>query len=163
MRQTCKICGKQLIPSYGPTSSKILIAGEFPGTQEIIRGIPFIGKTGDILKAEATRAGLNILSCRLTNLWQHAKDEENCDVEWHIQQLVREMRGKTHILLMGSDLTYHLLGGKSVMDLTGMEVKSDMFPKQRIFVSVNPAFLFHGPVGELRLALGRFVESLDRR
>ena len=156
-REKCK-CGKMIIPARGPASAKILLVGEFPGMDEIIKGIPFIGRTGDILGTECSRAGLDLSKCRVTNLWYHAKDEKGCDVDLHKTALAKEMKGKDYILLMGSDLT-KLFFGKGVMELSGLEVKNEMFPKARIFVSTNPAQLMHGPVGEFRLALSRFTEA----
>ena len=160
MRTPCKYCGKLIIPAFGQPS-KILIAGEFAGSKEILKGVPFCGDTGDVLKQEAARAGFNVMSCRLTNLWCHAKDEENCDLDFHIKTFMQEAKDKKFILLMGSDLTQAFCGGKSVMDLTSMEVKSEFFPKARVFVSVNPAYLFHRPAGELRLAFKKFAEVIN--
>ncbi len=149
-----------MIPAVGPTSSKVLLIGEFPGKDEIIRGIPFIGVTGEILKTESVRAGLDLSSCRLTNLWYHAKDEKGCDMKLHLNVMAKEFKGKKFVLLMGSDLTKALFE-RGVMDLAGLERKSDRFPGIRFFVSPNPAILLHGPVGEFRLSLNRFVEAIN--
>ena len=158
-REKCK-CGKLLIPAYGPSTSKILLIGEFPGMDEIMKGIPFIGRTGDILRAECAKAGLDISRCRLTNLWQHDKDEKGCDITIHLRAMAKELKGKKFALLMGSDLTQEIWG-QGVMELSGLEVKSELFPKTRLFVSPNPAIVMHGPVGELRLALERFTEAVN--
>lgn len=159
-RQTCKKCGKLFIDAGGRPDSKILLVGEFPGRDETIKGVPFVGKTGDILKAEMALAGLPYANVRVTNLWQHAKDEKGCDVDMHKNMMAKEFRGKTHILLMGSDLT-KLLFDTGVMELSGLEMKHDMFPGVRLFVSPNPALAMHGPIGEFRLAMTRFVEAIN--
>lgn len=156
-RSRCK-CGKQLIQAIGPVSSDFLLIGEFPGHHEIVQGIPFVGPTGDILRGELARAGLSYHDCRLTNLWQHAKDEKECDIALHLNVLAKEMLKRPYILLMGSDLT-KLFFNTGVMELSGLEIKHDSFPKSRIFVSPNPAIVMHGPVGEFRLAIERFVEA----
>jgi uracil-DNA glycosylase len=158
-RNACK-CGKLLIPPVGLSTSKVMLVGEFPGTAEIIKGIPFIGPTGDILKAEMARAGLTFISTWLTNLWRHAKDEKGCDVTLHMNALAQEMKGREFVLLMGSDLT-KILWNTGVMELSGLEMKHDLFPGTRLFVSPNPAIVMHGPVGEFRLAVERFAHAVN--
>lgn len=158
-RDVCK-CGKLFIEPGGVPGGKILLVGEFPGREEIMKGIPFVGPTGEILKAELALAGLPYHQVRVTNLWQHAKDEKGCDVNIHKTMMAKEFRGKTHVLLMGSDLT-KLLFGAGVMELSGLEMKHEMFPDVRLFVSPNPALVMHGPVGEFRLAMTRFVSAIN--
>src|SRR3990167_974895 len=154
MRPKCEICGDKLVEPSGPINAKILLVGEFPGHEEQISGHPFVGKVGEILRNESIIAGLDLTMCRITNLWQHVKNEKGCDIEWHLKMMSKEFKNKKFVLLMGSDLT-KVLFKKGVMELSGLEVPSDLFPKQRIFVSPNPAQLLHGPLGEWRLSLKR--------
>mgnify|MGYP001566956512 FL=1 len=59
MREECPKCGRMLVLPSGPVKSKILIAGEFPGFEEIRQGTPWIGKAGEILRTELMLAGVN--------------------------------------------------------------------------------------------------------
>src|SRR5574340_853718 len=128
MRPTCPQCkNKQLVEPAGPAKSPILLVGEFPGSQEIIQGVPFVGESGKILAAELMRVGIQLAQCRVTNLWQHAKDEKGCDVQWHQNMMAKEFKGRKFVLLMGSDLA-KILFEKGVMDLSGLEMKHDLFP-----------------------------------
>lgn len=160
-RARCPHCKKFLISPYGNPKSKILFVGEFPGWEEVKQGIPFIGKTGDVLRAELLRNGIQLGAYRVTNLWLHEQDEENCKAEWHLDQLVKEFKGKTHVLLMGSSVVNALVG-KQVSNYAGMQVKLPDFKGIRFWVSPNPAVVFHGPLGELRMSLERFVHDINR-
>lgn len=157
-REQCPNCKKLLIEPIGTPG--ILLAGTYPGYDEVIRGIPFCGPTGDILRAELARVGIPIQRVRLTNLWLHEKDEKGCDLKWHLNRLSKEISASRIALLMGSDLAKALFNC-GIMDISGLEMKHQLFPKTRLFMSPNPADAMREPVGELRLALSRFKEALD--
>jgi hypothetical protein len=74
--------------------------------------------------------------------------------------LAKEIKGKTHVLIMGSDIT-RILWDCGVMDISGLEMKHELFPGVRFFISPNPAQVLHGPVGELRLAFTKFAEAIN--
>jgi len=158
-RSNCPQCKKLLVVPIGDPKAEYLIAGEFPGYEEIRSGMPFTGKAGEILQAELGRAGISIGRFRITNLWLHAPNEKECGVKWHMDQLALEMKGRKAALLMGSELS-KILFGKGITDLSGMEMKHDAFPDVRLFFAPNPVQLFHGPVGEFRLALDRFASRV---
>lgn len=179
VRERCKLCNRSMVYPSGPVKSPYLLVGEFPGKEELIQGRPFVGPSGDILRTELLRIGLPITMFRMTNLWLHAanpkklkllKNEKTGQVDWlasggcdpnlHITQLAKEIKGRKAVLLMGSDLCKAMFG-MSVMELTGLEQTNDKFPGIRFMVSPNPAQLMHGPVGEFRLALGRFKEMIE--
>ena len=163
-RKSCPICGGLIVPAAGPANSDILLVGEFPGHYEMQQGIPFVGPSGDILKEELARAGISYGQCRVTNLWLHGKKEKDeAELAWHMGQLAAELDGRKYVLLMGSDVCSAFLGPKeSVMDWSGMVVKSDYLPKsvRKAVVSPNPALLMHDTTGEFRLALQRFKEII---
>lgn len=158
-RERCPNCGKLLVDPFGNQSSAYLIAGEFPGYEELRMGTPFCGKAGEILQAELARAGLSVANFRITNLWLHAMNEKECDMAWHLDHLTKEMKGKKAVLLMGSELS-KVFFHRGIMEMSGLEVKNEAFPKTRFMMSPNPALLFHGPVGEFRLAVSRFAEMM---
>jgi uracil-DNA glycosylase family 4 len=161
MRTTCKKCGKMLVLPGGPVKSKYLLVGEFPVWEEVRQGVPFIGKKGEVLENELRRAGLQMRDCRMTNLWQHDRDEADCDPTWHLNQLVKEFKGRTHVLLMGSELISALLGSH-VMDYSGCRVTVPEFKSIHFWVSPNPAIVFKSTVGELRLSITRFVQDIRK-
>jgi uracil-DNA glycosylase family 4 len=170
-RNACPHCGRLLIPAAGPTSSKLLVVGEFPGKDEIIQGVPFVGKTGEVLQAELLKVGLILGEVRRTNLWQHSKapvlnkdpkakhKDGECDLDWHLDQMVKEFQGKAYVLLMGSDVTQALLGEK-VSERYGLMVKVPGYSDIHFWVSPNPAVVFKSPIGEMRLSFERFAQDV---
>lgn len=161
----CPVCKKSsdsgIVEPYGPVGH-ILVAGEFPGVEEINRGIPFVGSTGKILAEELGRAGISIESCRLTNLWLHLflpyMTEEEGHIDWHLSNLLDEIAQANYILLMGSELSKMFLK-ESITNVNGLMMPSPLFPSDTVATfSVNPASVAWGVVGEFRLAVEKFAE-----
>lgn len=159
-RAVCPICGKQLVAPGGRSTSKILLVGDYPGKDEVIKGIPLIGRVGDVLHAELLKVGLIFADLRHTNLWQHAKDEATCDPAWHLDQLAKEFKGKTHVLMMGSHVTQALIG-HNVEDRSGLKVKVSGYKGINFWVSPSPALAHASPIGEMRLAMQRFAHDVQ--
>ena len=189
-RKPCPHCGKLLIAPMGNPKSPYLLVGDFPGYAETVQGLPFAfgqpnsykkeTRAGDILKDELTRVGIMLNQVLITNMWQHQKDwkieiipaktargkdkehkVEACPSNWHLDELVRLFEGRTHVLLMGSEVTQALIG-ENVQAVSGTRVKVNGFPKIHFWVSPNPSLAFSQPIGELRLALERFSEDVKK-
>jgi DNA polymerase-1 len=73
----CRQCGLYAgartvcVPGDGPRDADILVVGQNPGQQEDRQGKPFIGPSGQVLKAQLAKAGLGTLfgpSVRYTNV-----------------------------------------------------------------------------------------------
>ena len=158
----CPKCKRPIVPAYGPIGG-ILIAGEFPGDEEMRRRIPFVGVTGNILRNELAQVGISLDACRLTNLWLHQMTSDMYDqpghFEWHLAQLLQEMGQAKHILLMGSELAKVFLKAR-ITNVCGLMLQSSYFPngKKAMFCK-NPAAAIHGTVGEIRLAIQKFGEE----
>lgn len=61
------LSNRKVNPS-GPVGAKLLIIGEAPGEDEDRSGIPFYGKSGDILNTMLSDAGISRDECRVTNI-----------------------------------------------------------------------------------------------
>jgi uracil-DNA glycosylase len=187
-RERCTHCGKLLIPALGNPKSPLLLVGDFPNYLETKQGFPFAFRnphnawdnmqSGDILREELTRVGIMMNSVLLTNLWMHGKDWKMettytktgkekqqkvpaCPPEFHLDSLVKMFAGKTHVLLMGSEVTQALIG-KTVQQVSGTQVVVPGIDKKiHFWVSPNPALAFNQPLGELRLAFQRFSDDVS--
>jgi uracil-DNA glycosylase len=153
----------------GNPHSPYLLVGDFPGYHESIAGLPFAfrkkateTRSGDILKDELTRVGIMMNTVLVTNLWQHQKDDKECDLNLHLDQLVALFKDRTHVLLMGSEVTQALLGEK-IGAVSGLQVKVPGFSKVHFWASPNPALAYSQPIGELRLAFTRFSEDVNKK
>jgi uracil-DNA glycosylase family 4 len=76
--QTCVACDElaasrtRVVAGQRPVGAEVLLVGEAPGAQEDETGVPFVGKSGQLLDGLLTEAGLrreqvavaNVLKCR---------------------------------------------------------------------------------------------------
>jgi uracil-DNA glycosylase family 4 len=158
---TCPICkSTDCVPVYGDEDSKILIVGEFPGRDEIKSGRPFAGATGAILKSELGKFGIDLHRIRTMNLWLHLPNKNEDCLEYGASLVVKEAKGKQAILLIGSDTLEYFCDLK-VHTVTGLEVKSNYFSAPLVMACIQPAQVFHGTVGELRLSLRKFSQRIE--
>lgn len=160
MRNQCPVCGSAIVDVYGNKESDILLVGEYPGEEEMRQGYPFVGKTGEILHYEMARAGLDMWSCRLTNLWLHYQNKDQECFQYGLRELMIEMAGRK-VLFMGSELANYFIGG-GISSWYGLEVSSSLYPRsvQWVMYAPNPAICMHAQLGEFRLAIQKFVRKV---
>lgn len=164
----CPKCGADLVQSHGKADAPVLFVGEFPGQEEINRGVAFIGETGRILETELARYGFPPKDRLLTNLWLHDPDRGKgtktlvttpC-FEWSVANLLETMKGRKGVLLMGNDFANIFLH-TGVMKMSGLQIRSPLWDENLIvYLSPNPAVCMHGGVGEFRLALQNFRRAV---
>lgn len=160
-RVNCPNCGDLLVSPVGP-ASKVLLIGDYPDFEDVRTGYCLSSDVKPVLQAELVRVGLQLSALRYTNVWQHGKKEKECPLQWHTDVAFKELKGKTHVLVMGSDACQALFG-KNAMEISGLRMQSELFPKIVFYAAPNPATLFHGNLGEFRLALERFKQDMERR
>lgn len=159
---SCPYCGATLLHASGSPHAEILIIGEFPGKDEIDIGKPFVGATGRVLRTELAVAGIDMIMCRVTNLWLHENNKKEDCFYFGFNQAVEESRGRRAILLVGSE-TVQAFCDLPVSSVCGLEVDSMMLSAELVMAVVNPAIVFHTGNGELRLALKKFNDALIRK
>jgi len=160
VRQACPICSNLLVLPVGPKDASILLIGEYPGVEEVKSGFCWVGRGGEVLRAELARVGIQYEQCRATNLWLHAPSKEDEEYRWHMEQMLTEVQGKKFVLLMGSDVCKALLG-EAVSDVSGLIVNSPYLPKDVTAIACkNPALVLRKgtTVGEVRQAMKVFGE-----
>lgn len=155
----CLKCNRTIVGPHGYETSNILVAGEFPGDEEIRYGRPFVGKTGDVLEKELLRVNINLRTIRKTNLWLHefksSMYDEEKHFEWHLAHLLNEMRQYDHVLFLGSEMATVFLDEK-ITDVNSLALDCKYFPGKKVTFGLNPAAAFHGSMGEVRLAIEKF-------
>lgn len=158
---TCPYCNRDdLVLPFGPKRSSILIIGEFPGEDEIKKGRPMTGPMGGVLRTELAKLGLDTHSMRLTNLWLHPPNDNKECFNYGLESVIKEAKGRKAILLIGSE-TVKFFTGENVSEVNGLQVKSTYFSAPIVFACVQPAIVFHKPIGELRLSLQKFVKLVE--
>ncbi len=153
----CIVCNSQIVEPYG--SGDILLVGDSPSYLEMEKGYPFVDDSGEILRNELLRVGIDLWSgCRLTLMWRHDPTKNQDCFAWMMRDLALEMAGRK-VLLLGSDITKQLLN-KGIADISGTVVTSPLFPKSAKFVMAvpNPGICKNKPHGEFRLAIQKFAK-----
>ena len=56
------------VPGFGPKNAKVVVVGEAPGAEEVIRGQPFVGETGKLLRLFLLKVGIDPQDVYFTNL-----------------------------------------------------------------------------------------------
>ncbi|QDP56815.1 MAG: putative DNA polymerase [Prokaryotic dsDNA virus sp.] len=111
------------VPSYGPTDAKIAIVGEAPREDEIRKGRPFIGASGNLLGVMLSDAGIDITECRLLNVCETRPPGNKFDKYFYTdgrpsKELLRERERLTQELLDLKPNVTLLLGNESLKALT---------------------------------------------
>ncbi len=162
-RPLCPHCLSKLVMPSGHPKAPYLFVGEFPGREEINKGIPFIGEAGLILLKEMQRVGIDQRQCRFTNLWLHAPSKDQRCIDFCYDALEKEMEGRKGLIFMGSELSKLYLND-SVIDWAGLDITRHSLIEIPDFtgwmmIMPNPALAMHQAHGEIRLSL----EKIKRR
>lgn len=157
----CPICGNdKCVPPSGNVRSPVLVIAEFPGRDEVIKGKPMVGRTGEVLKTELGLLGVDFNRLRLCNLWQHIPNGNDDCLKHGFEIVIKEAKGKQAILLLGSE-TVKAFCNENVSKVCGLTVKSDYLSAPIIMACVNPAVAYHISHGEVRLALKKFAQRIE--
>jgi hypothetical protein len=159
-----------LVSGSGNPKSNALLVGEYPGQEEQNKGYAAVGKMGSVLNQELITAGIDHTHRYITNLFQHTVDGVDKSLIKHpcvgrfTVELLKEMEGRTGVLLMGSLLSTIFIG-QPVTEWSGLIIPREMtplIPKSVGFVMVipNPAFVFHGSHGEVRRVIQKFAKTI---
>ncbi len=161
MREKCRHCGHKLIAPAGPVKSEILLIGNMPEKEGIIEGSPWADRGAEVLRKELLAVGMQAGRCRLTNMWLHTKNPKDCDKDWHITQMFREVVGKKFILIMGAETLQAFLPGAKVSAWSGLEIVAPDIPKgARAMAMVHPAVALRDVHGEIQFAIRNFAEMI---
>lgn len=156
----CPVCqNNKCCPANGPKISPVLIVSDQPGVEERNKGVPMVGRMGEVVRTEFGRLGLDFSRMRRTNIWLHEPNENEDCFKHSFQQLLKEAKGKQAILLMGSDVVKYLCKEK-VSDVCGLQVTSLYLSAPIIMACINPAQVFHQSHGEIRLTFTKFSKLI---
>ncbi|MCQ2055935.1 MAG: uracil-DNA glycosylase [archaeon] len=114
----CNLCRERtnIVLPCGDLKAKVVLVGEAPGESEDFRGIPFVGKSGQILDSAMAAAGLKRSDVMITNTVK-CRPPKNRDPTEEEMSACRQF--------LNSELEYCSmivgLGRSAVMDLIGYE------------------------------------------
>lgn len=118
----------KFVPGNGPIPNDIMIIGEAPGANEEEKGIPFIGKAGQILNNALEEAGLSRDSIYVTNIYKfrppdnRKPSDEEITAHWpYLSMELQEVQPK-FILLLGNTALEAFTGKTGISQWHGTRI-----------------------------------------
>jgi len=142
-----------IVFSDGNPNSKIMVIGEGPGVNEDLEGVPFIGKTGELLDKMLLSIHLNRNNVYITNVVNYRPPENRNptkeEINRYLPYLVRHIEiidPKILILLGGSALNAVIGNEKKISETRGKWINKKIGKcNTSVIVSFHPAFLMRQP------------------
>ena len=110
----------QLVVGRGNPNARLMLIGEAPGAEEDARGLPFVGRSGQLLSELISEAGLdeqhqlyicNVIKCRPPNNRKPTAKEIEISRPWLRQQV--DLIDPALVLLSGATALQAMLGVRS--------------------------------------------------
>jgi len=155
----CPFAGNEgFVPPLTPPGAKIMFIGEAPGQEEVAKGEPFIGPTGQMLRTMTRQAGLNWEEIYVTNTLKcrpYATDGKNRTPTHNeiatctTRHLQRELSGFTgHLVIPVGEIArqglVHLNEGKLSGTVTSARGYVHPGRTHKILPIVHPSYVAHG-------------------
>ena len=146
-----------VVPGAFPPGARLLVLGEAPGAQEDASGLPFVGRSGQLLDALLAEVGadraevgvLNTVKCRPPGNRPPTRPESATCRSWTSRQL--ELAAPDVVVALGLSAARWFLGRGTLASLRGRLHDVDGL---RVLPTYHPsAALRHGPQGEPRRLL----------
>jgi uracil-DNA glycosylase family 4 len=172
--QQCSLCSARThaVAGQGVSSPEIMVVGEAPGEQEDREGLPFVGRSGQLLENMLSAIGhdrtrtvfiTNVVKCRPPGN-RNPKDEEISACQPYLQRQIERLKPKV-ILAMGRFAAHTLLGTDAALQNLRQQNQSitvqnpDGHEQQNqaigrvipVVVTYHPSYLLRRPIDK-RLA-----------
>ena len=143
-----------IVFSDGNPDAKIMIIGEGPGANEDLEGIPFIGRTGELLDKMLLSINLDRENVYITNVVNYKPPENRSPTEEEIARYLPyltkhiEIINPQVLILLGSTALNAIIGNDKVIS----EARGKWIEKKigncstSIISSFHPAFLMRQPI-----------------
>jgi len=157
----CPECGTdECVPPSGNKKSPVLLVGAYPGHEEIKRGKPFVGGTGNILQSELHKVGMALNQFRVANLWIHEPNGlEEC-LSYSKQRVIQDARGRKLVVLIGKE-TVKEFCDEDVSTVNGL-ILGSLYLSAPVLAMIQPTTVFHQSVGEVRFSIQRLAEEVEK-
>ena len=144
---------KNIVFSDGNPNSKIMIVGEGPGANEDLEGVPFIGKTGELLDKMLLSINLGRDNVYITNVVNYRPPENRNptteEIARYLPYLTKHIEiidPKILILLGGSALNAVVGDEQKISEIRGKWINKKIGKcSTSVIVSFHPAFLMRQP------------------
>jgi len=156
----CQLCGlcsarSHAVAGQGVSSPEIMVIGEAPGEQEDLEGLPFVGRSGQLLDNMLRAIGhdrtrtvfiTNVVKCR-PPANRNPKDEEISACQPYLQRQIELLKPKL-ILAMGRFAAHTLLDTDAALQNLRQQNLSITAQDRTIpvVVTYHPSYLLRRPV-----------------
>ncbi|WP_050814955.1 uracil-DNA glycosylase [Achromobacter arsenitoxydans] len=161
----CAACGlckgrRHAVAGQGAQPTRWLVVGEAPGEQEDRQGLPFVGRSGQLLDAMLAAVGMsrerdvfitNVIKCRPPGN-RNPKPEEIAACSPYLMRQIALLKPE-RILVLGRFAAQTLLGTDATIgSLRGRvhQLKTDEGEQIPVIVSYHPAYLLRSPSEKAR-------------
>jgi len=142
-----------IVFSDGNPNAKIMIIGEGPGANEDLEGVPFIGRTGELLDKMLSSINLDRDNTYITNVVNYRPPENRNPTEEEIARYLPyltkhiEIVNPTILILLGSSALKAVIGSDEVISETRGKWIDKKIGKcnTSVIASFHPAFLMRQP------------------
>jgi uracil-DNA glycosylase family 4 len=142
-----------IVFSDGNPNAKIMIIGEGPGANEDLEGVPFIGRTGELLDKMLSSINLDRDNTYITNVVNYRPPENRNPTEEEIARYLPyltkhiEIINPTILILLGSSALKAVIGSDEVISETRGKWIDKKIGKcnTSVIASFHPAFLMRQP------------------
>jgi uracil-DNA glycosylase family 4 len=157
-----------VVPGVRPHGADVLLVGEAPGAQEDEAGVPFVGKSGQLLDVLLSEAGLprervavaNVLKCRPPRNRAPRRGEVARCRPWLTRQI--ELVDPVLIVALGGCAAAWFFGGSARIGVLREQEQS--YAGRPLLVTYHPsAAIRFGPNGAPRAALAEDLAHVARR
>jgi len=158
----------QVVPGVRPLGADVLLVGEAPGAHEDATGVPFVGRSGQLLDTLLEEAGLprarvavgNVLRCRPPGNRTPRRAEVLRCRPWLARQI--ELVDPAVVVALGGTATQWFFGaGARIASLRGQDLT---YEGRSVVVTYHPsAAIRFGPRGEPLAALRADLAAVARR
>jgi uracil-DNA glycosylase family 4 len=148
----CPYFNRVEVPYAGDINADILVVGESPGREEILRQQPFVGMSGQVLNAVLDSIGYSRSTVCIANACRCLinKDQDSIkDVNLaltkcrpKLTRIIEQVKPKV-IVALGAVALKQLTGKQKIMENRGRFFYSEEFGCQ-IFCTVHPAYVLRG-------------------
>lgn len=169
--------GHAIIPQVhpvGPSDASIMIVGEAPGSNEVLKGVPFVGTSGEELSRMLHEAGILRADCFITNVCRVQPPGNDIkhfflkhtpasripgeEIKAGIEMLEREIREvkPNLIIALGETALWALTNERGITKWRGSVLESTLVPGTKVLPTYHPAAI-------LRMWSWRWIAVQDFR
>lgn len=146
--EDCPLYEQPYVPSLLPEKVRVIAVGEAPGQDEVEAGVPFVGRSGQLLDVviqnnghnPAMLAKTNVVSCRPPGNRTPTPEEEACCHERLTQELYTYNSDDVSVLALGKTAALALTGGFGIGTWD-----------QNIITTWHPAYVLRTPNAASRM------------